>query len=167
MTGLEPTWCDDWVHLKCTNLTHSEFVEHCNDVNKPFYCEICLFGSTQSTLNQTCLTASEISSLDSRDILDLCPNSIFKDREDILTTEYYTTEELNIEIKKTPENIRLIHINANTHCKHVDAITSMISELSKLPSIIFISETRVHDDKLEFQKTQIPIPGYTFVLLQN
>ena len=40
----------------------------------------------------------------------------------------------------------------------------MISELSKLPSIIFISETRVKDEKEKFQKTQIKIPGYTFVL---
>ena len=40
----------------------------------------------------------------------------------------------------------------------------MISELSKLPSIIFISETRVKDEKEKFQKTQIKIPGYTLVL---
>ena len=40
----------------------------------------------------------------------------------------------------------------------------MMAEFSKLPSIIFISETRVHDDKEEFQKSQIKIPDYTFVL---
>ena len=37
-------------------------------------------------------------------------------------SEYFTTEELNIEIQKTPENIRLIHINAVSLCKHLDDI---------------------------------------------
>ena len=40
----------------------------------------------------------------------------------------------------------------------------MIAKFSKDPSIIFISETRVHDEKEQFQKPQIEIPGYTFVL---
>ena len=49
-------------------------------------------------------------------IYNLCSNSIFNDKEDIPTTEYFTTEELNIEIQKTPDNIRLIHINAVSLC---------------------------------------------------
>ena len=69
-----------------------------------------------------------------------------------------------IEIQKTPENLRLIHINAVSLCKHVDDITAMIAELSIDPSIIFISETRLLDEKETFQKSQIKIPGYTFVL---
>ena len=105
-----------------------------------------------------------LSSLDACDNANLCPNSIFNDKDDILTTEYYTTEELNIEIEKTSDNIRLIHINAVSLPKHIDNITAMIAELSKLPSIIFISETRVADEKEELQKSQIKIPGYTFVL---
>ena len=40
----------------------------------------------------------------------------------------------------------------------------MIAKLTKLPSILFISETRVHDEKEVFQKSQIKIAGYTFVL---
>ena len=40
----------------------------------------------------------------------------------------------------------------------------MIAKLTKLPSIIFISETRVLEEKEEFQKSQIKITGYTFVL---
>ena len=82
----------------------------------------------------------------------------------VLLTEYFTTEELNVEIQKTPDNLRLIHINAVSLCKHVDSITDMIAEFNKHPSIIFISETRVHDEKEHFQKSQIQIPGYTFIL---
>ena len=164
--SIQCTLCDEWIHQKCSDLTYDQFIKYCSpeNVDVPYYCEICLFGSRRSSENQSCISASAISSLDTSDILNLCPNSIFKDKEGIPTTEYFTTEELNVEIQKTPENIRLIHINAVSLCKHVDNIIAMMAEFSKLPSIIFISETRVHDDKEEFQKTQIKIPGYTFVL---
>ena len=59
----------------------------------------------------------------------LCPNSIFNDKDDILTTEYFTTEELNVEFQKSPDDIRLIHINAVSLCKNVDRITAMIAKL--------------------------------------
>ena len=49
--------------------------------------------------NQNCISASAISSLDGSDIVQLCPNSVFTDKDDISTSEYFTTE-LNIEIKK-------------------------------------------------------------------
>ena len=45
-------------------------------------------------------SASTINSLNSEDIYNLCPNSIFYDKDDVLLTEYYTTEELNVEIQK-------------------------------------------------------------------
>ena len=71
------------------------------------------------------------------------------------TTEYFTAEELNFEIQKSPDNIRLIHINAVSLPKNVNAIIDMISTLQKLPSIISISETKVQDGKEKFQKDQI------------
>ena len=159
--SIQCTWCDDWVHLKCTNLSYEKFIEHCDNEDKPYHCDVCEFGSFPSTENQTCLTASVISnSLDSTDIYNMCPNSIFHDKDDVPTTEYFTTDELNIEIKKTPNNLRLIHINAVSLCKHVDSIIALIAGLTKDPSIIFISETRVHDEKEKFQISQIKIPGW-------
>ena len=130
----------------------------------PYHCDICEFGSRRSASYQTCVSASAISSLDSNDISNLCPNSIFNDKDDTLTTEYYTTEELNIEIQNTPDDIRSIHINAVSLIKNVKNITAMVAELDKLPSIIFISETRVADEKEDLHKSQIKIPGYKFVL---
>ena len=117
------------------------------NIDLPYHCEICEFGSRRSSNNQTCFSASAVRSLDSNDILRLCPNSLFADKDDILSTEYFTSEELNIEIQKAPDDIRLIHINAVSLCKNIENITAMIAELSKLPSIIFISETRVADEK--------------------
>ena len=84
--------------------------------------------------------------------------------EDVITTEYFTTDELNVEIKKMPDNICLIHINAVSLCKHVNSIKDMISQLEKLPSIMFISETRVQDENEDFQKEKVQIEGYQLVL---
>ena len=51
--------------------------------------------------------------MDPHEILDLCPNSVFKDRTNVSLSDYYTIEGLNnLKIKNTPENILLIHINA-------------------------------------------------------
>ena len=164
--SIQCTLCDEWVHQKCSNLTIEQFKKYCSQEHAelPFYCEICLYGSVHNSKNQTCLNAHEISSLDTNDIYNLCPNSIFRDKDDIPTTEYFTTDELNIEIKKTPDNIRLIHINSVSLCKHILSISDMLAELDRQPSIIFLSETRVHDDKFEFQENQIQLEGYKFVL---
>ena len=96
--SIQCTLCDEWVHQKCSNLSYEKFLDYCDPVNidKPYYCDWCEYGSPRSTLNQTCLSASAISSLDSSDIYDMCPNSVFRDKEDVPTTEYFTTDELNV-----------------------------------------------------------------------
>ena len=146
--------CDEWTHKKCSNLTLDQFNKYCSPENAeiPFYCDICLYGSNQNHNNQTCLRASEISTLDTNDIYNLCPNSVFKDLDDIPTTEYFTIDELNVEAQKSSDNLCIIHINAVSLCKNINSITDMIAGLDKQPSIIFISETRVHDEKEKLQK---------------
>ena len=127
----------------------------------------CLFGncSQENLEDQICLNASEIESCGINETIhNLCPNSVFRDKEDIHLSEYYTMEELNVEIKTTPENIIIIHINAVSLCKNIEAITDRLAELKKKPSILFISETKVQDSKFEYQKPQIQIEGFKFVL---
>ena len=108
--SIQCTWCDEWVHQKCSNLSYEEFAKHCSpdNIDLPYHCEICEFGSRRFSSHQMCISASAINSLDSNDFSMLCPNSIFNDKDDVLTTEYFTSEELNIEIQKEPDNIRLI-----------------------------------------------------------
>ena len=97
--------CDEWVHQKCTDLTPEQFKTYCSPdhAGDPFYCVNCLFGncSRENLEDQICLNASEIESCDINDTIhNLCPNSVFRDKEDIHLSEYYTMEELNVEIKK-------------------------------------------------------------------
>ena len=96
--------CDCWTHQKCTNLSLSEFDKFCDPENSElrFYCQICMYGTECNKENQTCLTASEIGLIDPNDIYNLSPNSIFRDKDDVPTTEYFTAEELNFEIQKSP-----------------------------------------------------------------
>ena len=99
------TLCDEWVHHKCTDLTPEEFKIYCSPdhAGDPYYCVNCLFGncSRENLEDQICLTASEIESCGINDTIhNLCPNSVFKNKEDIHLSEYYTMEELDVEIKK-------------------------------------------------------------------
>ena len=126
------TLCDEWVHRKCTDLTQEQFLAYCSpdNIENPYYCTNCLYGNCRQNLdNQICLNASEIESFDINEIYNLCPNSVFRDKEDVQLSDYYTTEELNVEIKKTPENILLVHINAVSLCKHIESITDRLAEL--------------------------------------
>ena len=127
--------CDEWTHVKCSNLSIDAFRKYCLPENSeiPFWCDNCLYGSRKNRENQTCLSAGEINLLDTNDIYNLCPNSIFRDKDDIPTTEYFTPDELNVEIQKSPEDLRLIHINAVSVCKHINTITNLIAGLESTP----------------------------------
>ena len=74
---------------------------------------------------------------------------------------------MNFEIRKTPDNIRLIHINAVSICKHITSISDMICGLEKQSSIVFISETRVKDNSQNSQIDQIQIAGYKLIAIDN
>ena len=95
---------------------------------------------------------------------DMCPNSVFKDDEDITTSHYYTPDEFNdLDIQKSEEGILLIHINAVSLYSNYDKIVSLIDQLKMFPSLIFISETRVLDSNYEFLLPRIGIQGYNLV----
>ena len=162
------TLCDEWVHRKCTDLTTQQFNMYCDPDHsgEPYYCTNCLYGncSIQNLENQICLNASEIEGFDINDtIYNLCPNSVFADKDDVYLSDYHTIEELNLEIQKTHDNILLVHINAVSLCLHIESITDMLAQLKKQPSILFISETKLHDTKLKEQEPQIQIEGYKYV----
>ena len=101
------TLCDEWVHHKCTDLTHDQFKLYCSPdhAGDPFYCVNCLYGncSKQNFENQNCFNASEIEAFDINETIhNLCPNSIFREKEDIHLSEYYTRRSLMWKFKKLP-----------------------------------------------------------------
>ena len=90
----------------------------------------------------------------------MCSNSVFKNQDDKILSEYYNIDEANLELQKTPDDILLIHINAVSLIKNYDTIVDTLAEFKPNPSIIFISETRLHDSKIKQQLKQIRIEGY-------
>ena len=159
------TICDNWVHQKCTDLTLEQFNTYCDeDNNDPYYCTNCLFGrSSADDFEQPDSTSHKVIStlLNRDDVPNFCPNSVFNDTEDLTLSEYFTCEELNnLQLLKTEDDILLLHVNADSLILNHEKIVNTLSMLSIKPSIIFISETRLHDSKLEWQLPQISIDGY-------
>ena len=40
--SIQCTWCDEWIHQKCSNLSYEEFAKHCSpeNIDLPYHCEI-------------------------------------------------------------------------------------------------------------------------------
>ena len=76
----------------CTDLTLPEF-QDLNSSDKPFYCNNCLFGRTDYPLQDQRNIVSTI--LNSPGTPNLTPNSIFNCYEDLITSDYYTIDEIN------------------------------------------------------------------------
>ena len=80
--------CDEWVHQKCTDLSLEQFYEYTcpENINDPYYCVNCLFGnSVDHELESPDQTSHTVltSLIDSSDIPKYCPNSIFRNKDDI------------------------------------------------------------------------------------
>ena len=164
--------CDTWVHLKCTDLTLEQFNNYCKEDNDdPFYCSNCLFGKTTSDdpdIPDSTSYSVIHNLLNRNDIPDFCPNSIFKDHEDLTLSEYYTAEELNnLRLLKTNDDILILHINADSLEPNLEKIINALSEFDKKPSIICISDTRLHESKLDLQLTQVILKGYNLTTYNN
>ena len=65
-----------------------------------------------------------------------------------------------ISFQKTSDDIFLIHINAISLISNYDRIVNTLTQFKALLSLIFISETKLHDSKLNDQLPQVRIDGY-------
>ena len=158
--------CDEWVHRKCTDLTPAQFNSYAS-TDIPYYCTNCLHGnSTKDTLDKPDHTGYNAINtvLRTTDIYNLCPNSIFRNKEDVVLSDYYTADTVNdFDIIKTNDNILLIHFNADSLIGNHDKITTVLSQLNNAPCIVFISETRVHDSSIDIDLPHIRIDGFKVV----
>ena len=58
-------------------------------------------------------------------------------------SEYYTIDELNVDMEKTPDNILILHINTVSLDKNYSSIKNLLATLKPIPSIICLSETKI------------------------
>ena len=161
--------CDSWVHQKCTDLTLEQFntytmPDHADD---PYYCVNCLFGHAPNDhLEKPDSTSHTVLSniLNRENISNYCPNSVFNNRPGTTPSDYYTIDEVNtILIKKTDDNILIIHFNTDSLVAHHDKVVNTLGQFKSYPSIAFISDSRIQDSKLDDQLPKLRINGFDMV----
>ena len=77
------------------------------------------------------------------------------------TDEYLSISNLNSVLQnKTDKDIFAIHFNAVSWVKNFDSFVSLFDRMIHLPDIICVTETRFHDDKIEWQKNLVAIENY-------
>ena len=89
--------CDEWVHLKCTDLTLNDFnfLSSPENFEKPYYCNLCLFGKNQSLSHPHVNRPLLSTILNSPNCTNLTPNSVFNSCEDSIISNYYTIDDIN------------------------------------------------------------------------
>ena len=158
--------CDEWIHQTCSNLTINEFKTYCSPEHEgdPYYCDNCRFGhaNMQNLGKLDCPSATTLNSINIDESDVLTPNSIFRDKEDITTSEYYTLEELNIEMEKTPEDILILHINTVSLIDNdnFSKFKNLLASFKPIPSILCLSETRIPLKPTDLQLSQIRFNGF-------
>ena len=167
------TLCDEWVHLNCTDLTLEQFNHYTSPDNlkDAYYCVNCMFGHSSNRLidtpsnscNNIADTANLLLDCGSDNVINLSPNSVFKNHEDLELTEYFTIESLNQIDPPLPNDILLVHINAVSLISKYDTIFDTLAELKHSPAIICISETKLDSCNLSQQIDSVRAPGYSFV----
>ena len=170
--------CNNLIHSKCRDSSFGRFF---NDSGSPdmFFCSPCIdqtpvietnIAPVSSIINdlihevKTDSGPNEISSSSLvlntlNDHLSPLPNVT----DFVNASHYYDVDKLNCSIIDNPDHLLLLHINAVSLPKNTDKINDLIAQLHKPPSIIQISETKLHDDKEEDQLPQIQINGYKII----
>lgn len=108
-----------------------------------------------------------MSQIDINDPSSLSPNSIFRNKEDLAISEYYTIDELNVEMEKTPDDVLILHINAVSVIENHRSIHNFLASLKPIPSILCLTETRVPIKPTDLQLNQIRFDGYHQPMLEN
>ena len=131
--------CDEWVHQTCSGLTTSEFLTYCSPehADDPYYCDNCIGSDEPAELSRPSATTFHSIDIDN-EIINLTQNSVFHNKDDILLSDYFMINELNVEIQKTSENILLIHINTVSLFENYDSIKDMLACLN--PRLHYISD---------------------------
>ena len=134
--SLQCSSCKHSFHQKCTAVTPSQFFDvFKGNKGQKYTCENCIVSS------RTNIGIPEIISQSDE--------------------KYHSVSELNEKLKsKNNADLFVLHYNIVSLVPYVDSISSMISKLHVKPDAICISESRLLDKKIEWQKPLVQIPGY-------
>jgi len=153
--------CKRWLHLKCSNLTRSQFTELTSG-SVPYYCYLCIYDCLPVDLVQipkphdinqiTCNPIAELVHTDSDDL----PNPSV-----MPPCQYNDTASFNsLSAKLNWPGFSILHANVKSLKKNLEPLTILLSELNHPPHFIAINETKINKDTgLNFAPN---MPGYSF-----
>ena len=149
--------CGQWVHqLKCSGLTHKQFVTFCLPTSEKWFCPVCLNRTLPFPLEVktgTCKkTPGAISDRLKSMLSDLnkVVTSLNSDEiEDELEFQFQAhscsfveCKEFNSIVSKSPSKFSAFHLNIASMSKHFDELGDLLALLSCNFSVVGISETK-------------------------
>ena len=142
--------CKNLVHQKCTELPPRKFKELCTpDCPTPYACTNCFSESLPLENDSFCNAANT----------DFLNESDFDNAEGV--SKYYSMSDLNsVLTSKAQNDLFILHLNIVSLVKYIDELKSTLSKTKVVPDIICLTETRLMDKKLVWQKKLIKIPNY-------
>ena len=159
--------CNQWLHKRCTPLTIFQFQALCKQNSEPYFCNHCykdIFPFQNVTVLETNQGVQSTHSEDTNPLSnDIINNPYLSDISPYIPeTKYHEILDLkNILLHKSPNDISIIHMNAVSLGKKLETIEELVHELTVSPDIICISETKLKDEKMDFQMPFVQIPNYS------
>ena len=157
-------------------MTEEEFEVYCS-TDKPFYCVKCLYEKNDPNILNPVLTNSSYDLLSNlpynsspNDSVNNAPSSFWLSDAYESETKYFDFDQINVLLNGMDnKEFSIIHVNAVSLVKRYDSVHAMLSRLAKVPSIIFVSEARLSNDKnlLKTQLLQIELDGYHKPVFKN
>ena len=159
--------CKHWVHLSCTKFSYNEYIKLSN-VNADWYCYLCVmdifpFNKLEEFKFQLALAEFSIGhakiGFKSLDELHINTGKVIDENNDpdlnffnktVNEDKYVLDNELNklipdLNINYSKDTFSLMHINARSINKNIEAIDQMLSSLRISFDIIEISETWISE----------------------
>lgn len=130
--------CDIWIHLKCTELSVSQFNTFVNST-LPYFCNCCI---------AECLPINYV------DIKD--PYCLTED------LEYLSVDNINKHFEKseyTIEDLTVLHVNTRSLTKNINRLEEVICLMMYQPDLIAITETKLNKNS---NINLVQLPGYHF-----
>ena len=172
--------CNCWHHIKCNNISVSEYEALSNEPDDvPWFCINCIityhesifpFGSIE---NETLLNLFE---LDKPSVIDSLPSFEITSRltnlpnlqdYDIdehlpsnIDSSYHTIQDLSTSVT-SPTDLSFLHMNIRSLSCHFDELHSLLVNLNIGFNVVAVSET--WDSFARPLSTNVNIPGYTFL----
>ena len=159
--------CKCFMHRKCLKLSKNDYACYTNQRENNYTCEYCMSKHTHDEVNNTQLI--NIEAMTDRlppctKIRSSCPPALNTPSPDQDSDKpYVSVSDIDSKLDSLQENnLFALHLNIVSLVKNIDQVKSLITQMNTRPHIICLTETRLKDEKIDWQSEVIQIKGYSF-----